>query len=193
MKLVLPAGLILGAVLWWISHQVGAFEATPAAPAAASGTAVERHAVDPRLAPARQAISGPPPAVDPSAEPASLHASESNPEAVAAARRARMQAYFADQPVDRSWASTAQYALQDDLRKVVGDGVRLQRVECRSSLCRAELTAPTRDAANAFLESWLQERTWTGPGFASHDDTDPGSPRMILFLGRPGTALPASE
>jgi hypothetical protein len=196
MKFVLSASLILGVVLWWISRQVGAFEAPPGGPAAASPAAIEKRAVDPRLASARPAVPRPrpPPTVDVSADPVPPDASDSNPDVIAAARRTRMQAHFADQPVDRSWASAAQYALQDDLGKVAADGIRLHRVECRSSLCRAELIATSRDTAIAFLQSWLHQRTWTGPGFASHDDTNPdGSPRMIVFLGRPGTALPAPE
>lgn len=193
MKLVLSAILILGVVVWWISREVGAFEATPSSPAATNSATVAKRA-EPRLDSAPQAIRRQPPIVDVSADPAPPDASETNPEVTTAARRARMQAHFADQPVDRSWASAAQYALQDDLGKVADDGIRLDRVECRSSLCRAEIVARSRDAASAFLESWLHQRTWTGPGFASHDDPNPdGSPRMVLFLGRPGTALPASD
>jgi hypothetical protein len=186
--------VILGVVLWWIARDVGAFEARPGVPAAASTAAIDKRAVEPRLGSARQAVPRPPPAVDVSADPVPPDAADSNPEVIAAARRVRMQAHFAEQPVDRGWATTAQYALQDDLGKVTGDGIRVHRVECRSSLCRAEVIAASRDAANAFLESWLHQRTWTGPGFASHDETNPDrSPRMIIFLGRPGTQLPAPE
>jgi len=196
MKLVLSTSLVLGVLLWWISRQVGVFDAPSGAPAAESTARVENRAAGPQLASARPAIPRPPPppSVDVSADRVPPDASASDPDVTAAARRTRMQAHFAEQPVDRSWASTAQYALQDDLGKVAAEGIRLHRVECRSSLCRAEFIATSRDTATAFLESWLHQRTWTGPGFASQDDSNPdGSPRMIVFLARPGTALPASD
>ena len=45
-----------------------------------------------------------------------------------------------------------------------------------------------------FGESYLRQRSWTGPLFMAADELNPdGSRRMILFAGRPGTTLPYLE
>jgi len=98
-------------------------------------------------------------------------------------RRTQLQAQFAAQPIDPSWASSSKQLLNDDLGKYASADVRVRGVECRSTLCRVELAPVNRDAGQRFMEAWVRHRTWTGPGFAASDGDS-----MIVFLGRPGGA-----
>lgn len=111
-----------------------------------------------------------------------------------AEQRDYLQTRFASEQIDPGWAATARRDLENDLGRLGSKDVRVQGVECRVSLCRAEIVVASREVGNVFLESWLRTRTWTGPGFASTDEASwHDSPRMIVFLGRPGTELPMFE
>jgi hypothetical protein len=119
---------------------------------------------------------------------------EPKPELTTADQRIFLQSRFAIEKVDVAWATTARQEVSADLAKVNANGVTLQGVECRASLCRAELVSASPEAALAFSESYLRQRTWTGPGFMSSDEQNPdGSRRTVMFLGRAGTELPYLE
>lgn len=191
---ILLAGLGLGVVMWWGLHQsdTGKTPATSDAPRLAESS-LEGAIVNsqPRV-PARPIPR--PSVTSSSSEPVAQAASDAGPEITVAERRVHLQSRFAAQDVDPGWASTARQELGDDLRRSAGKDVRVQDVECRSSLCRAELVLTSHEAGNAFMESWLHQRAWTGPGFVANDEASPdGTPRMIMFLGRPGTELPHLE
>jgi hypothetical protein len=119
---------------------------------------------------------------------------EPKPELTTADQRIFLQSRFAIEKVDVAWATTARQEVSADLAKVNANGVTLQGVECHASLCRAELVSASPEAALAFSESYLRQRTWTGPGFMSSDEQNPdGTRRTVMFLGRPGTDLPHLE
>jgi len=195
---VLSASLLLGVVVWWLTHPRGANN-RPAVDEAAE-TAVAP--VDSPPAARRPALTrrfDPPPfantvaPVDPTL-PTPPATAETKPELTVADQRIYLQSRFAAQKVDSGWAATARQELSDDLGRFSGKDVRLQGVECRSSLCRAEVTLTNHEAGVAFMESWVRKRTWVGPGYAANDETNPdGSARMVVFLGRPGTELPYLE
>jgi hypothetical protein len=96
-------------------------------------------------------------------------------------RRDRLQSRFAEQAVDASWASSATQALSDDLAKHLTAEVRVAGVECRTTICRAEIAPATPEAGQQFVETWIRNRTWTGRGFAAGD----GGDRVVLYLARP--------
>jgi hypothetical protein len=188
---VLSVSLVLGGVIWWIAHEDSAASTRTAAPPRPARTASpEGAAVDVRPALARRA-DAPAPEAAALVDPAPTTAPEARPEVSVAEQRTYLQDRFSAQGADPGWSSTARQALREDLGRPGSSDVRLENVECRSSLCRAEFVVTSQDAGNMFLESWLHQRTWTGAGFAAHDETNPdGNHRLILFLGRPGTALP---
>lgn len=185
--LALSAALVLGLVVWWCAPEHGT--RTPPVTGAAPRR-VEPVVEMPRLA-EQHAVA--PPRIDRPADPVP-QAIEAEPENVVAEQRTHLQARFTDQHVDPAWASAARQALSEDLARFSGQDVRVQGVECRSSLCRAELVLTSPEAGRSFMESWLRQRTWTGPGFVATDDAGRGGdPTMIVFLGRPGTQLPFLE
>jgi hypothetical protein len=154
-----------------------------------------------REAPARRApglpgIAAPRPPVVPlvapslRSEPTIPERTDASPEAEVAAERVRLQARFTGEPADPAWATVARQDLTADLGRVASSDVRLESIECRASLCRAELVPATAAAGGGFLQTWLHQRSWTGPGFAATDEPHAdGVPHLIVFLGRPGADL----
>ena len=190
-KLVLSAGLILGFAIWCLWQQASSREAPD--PGEVPGPASSTLAGPPPPPRSRlvDVAATPPPRVSPPADPASQAEPEGKPEISVADRRAHLQSRFVAQDIDPAWSSVARQELAQDLGRFGGKDARVQDVECRSSLCRAELVLTSHDAGSNFMESWLRQRTWAGPGFAANDAADPdGTPKMILFLARPGTELP---
>ena len=104
-------------------------------------------------------------------------------------QRVHLQAHFAAETVDSGWASAARQELNADLGRVTNGDVRLLDVECHSSLCRVELSVADTGSGQMFLESWLHQRTWRGPGLAARLGAE-SDMRMVLFLGRPHSDLP---
>jgi hypothetical protein len=195
MKVIaLSVSLVLGAVIWWIAREdVTADTRTAAVPRSARTASPGRAAVDVRPALARRA-DAPASETAPLVDPAPRTAPETRPEISVAEQRTYLQDRFSAQSADPVWSSTARQELREDLGKLSSNDVRLQSVECRSSLCRAEFVLTSQEAGNTFLESWLRQRAWTGAGFAANDDTNPDSNRrLLLFLSRPGVALPYLE
>lgn len=188
MKWIVLSVSLLGVGMWWLSHE--SRERSARQPPAA-GEPRKRVDAPPPLT-TRDAPVSPRPA--PPADPAPRATPPAASKGDVDEQRAHLQASFAAQGVDAAWASTAQQALREDLGRFTGDNIRFKDVECRSSLCRAELTPINADAGRTFLETWLHQRTWTGPGFAAGDEaTGGGAPTMVVFLGRPETALPYLE
>lgn len=105
-------------------------------------------------------------------------------------QRARLEDRFAAERPDTSWATTAQQELHADLGRFATKNASVRDVQCRASMCRIELALATRDSATEFMESWLRQRTWTGPGVADNEVVGPdGQPRMVMFLGKDGLEL----
>ena len=186
--LILSSSVILGVLVLWLVHE----SAGPAPEPIAAPRPSARRAVDsrrPSPAPYTPAVA----VVAPASEVPPVAAAE-RPEASVADQSVPLQARFATEAVDPGWANTAQQALNDDLGRIASKDVQAQRAECRSSLCRVELTLTNHEAGTAFMESWLRQRTWTGPGFVSTPQAARGGElKMIMFLGRPGSELPYSE
>ncbi len=123
-------------------------------------------------------------------EPAPPARPDASPEAEVAVERDRLQARFAGELADPAWASVARQELATDFGRLGGDDVRIDNIECRSSMCRAELALAGAAAGRAFLQTWIHQRTWTGPAFATADKARPdGAQRLIVFLGKPGVDL----
>jgi hypothetical protein len=105
-------------------------------------------------------------------------------------QRARLEDRFAAETADAGWATTAQQELHADLGRFATRDASVREVQCRASMCRIELALATRDAASGFMESWLRQRTWAGPGVADNDVVGAdGQPRLVMFVGKAGLDL----
>ncbi|HEY6224735.1 MAG TPA: hypothetical protein VIW26_13190, partial [Gemmatimonadales bacterium] len=123
-------------------------------------------------------------------EPSIPERADASPEAEIAVERDRLQARFTAERADPAWASAARQDLTADFGRVDSNDVRIGSIECRASLCRADLVLANAAAGGAFLQTWLRQRAWSGPGFAATDQMRPdGARHLIVFLGRTGTDL----
>jgi hypothetical protein len=163
--------VVLGALMYATTR---ASDTTPEATTAAPAPRARSRA--PQLAVSAPAIVAPMPRAE--------------PEVSIAGQRARLEDRFAAETRDAAWATTAQQELHADLGRFATRDVGIRDVQCRASLCRIELALATRDSASAFMESWLRQRTWTGPGVADSDVVGAdGQPRMVMFVGKDGQEL----
>lgn len=186
MKLfILSAGVVLVAMtllLWYATrHGLSGDAAVQLQPA------VQRRSVDATAAPAKPPDRPPPSfaAVEPTPRPPA-------PDAPAPSlddQRVHLQAHFETETVDSGWASAARQELNEDLGRVANRDVRLLGVECHSSLCRVELSLARPGSGDTFMESWLHQRTWRGPGLWARVGAE-SDMRMVMFLGRPNSDLP---
>ena len=180
--LTLAAGLLaLGG--WWLARATE--PAGEARPQASATTTVPSRT-------ARTPVRAVAPSIDEPAAPelSAPTAAAPSPELTIASQRARLEERFLAVTTDGGWASSSQQQLQTDLGRFVTRDVGVRDVQCRASLCRIELALATRDAASGFMESWLRERTWTGPGLADNDvGGADGAPRLVMFVGKEGLEL----
>jgi hypothetical protein len=76
-----------------------------------------------------------------------------------------------------------------------GGAVSLEQIRCTTTLCRLELRQTTDDAHVRLLQQLGLNPAFHG-GLFSRRQTDPsadGSYRTVVFLSRPGMALPPDE
>lgn len=179
MKLIAIITSLLAISLLWLMHESRA-SSDSVAVADRHETVGAAHAVATRSIPTPSIASPSMPTPAPAPE-----------EDVTELRGRRLQDRFDAERIDASWAATARQEVHDDLDRSTGDDVQLQDVECRASLCRADVTFTKRGAGTSFMQKWLHSRTWTGPGFAETRATDhpEALQHMVVFLGKPGADL----
>jgi hypothetical protein len=184
---ILFGGLLVACATWWLVQQ------SIAAPPLTTSQAPPRPRVPATRSTAPRDVVLPSPAVPLPEEPAPQAPAEPAAEPSIADQQTNLQARFAGEGIDAGWASTSRLALRDDLGRFSGKDVRILDVECRSSLCRAELLLTSHEAGRTFMESWLRARSWRGPGFVASDDETAGGAKLVVYLGRPGNDLPYVE
>jgi hypothetical protein len=96
----------------------------------------------------------------------------------------RLRARFDREPTDTSWAGDTRAQLETELGRFSGNDATVRSVDCRTSLCRVEVAVASNDAGATFVQSWLRDRTFDGPGYVTQADG-----KMVMFLGRTGTEL----
>jgi hypothetical protein len=175
LALLVALALCAGVVLWRsIDDGSAPARAEPAAPPETKIVAATVVRSPPSSAPV---LAPPPPLERPLAPERELDREAA--EAVTE-RRDRLHARFVAEAVDASWASTATQMLSDDLGTHLTADVRLAGVECRTTICRAELAPTTPDAGQQFVQTWIRHRSWTGRGFAAGDGD-----RVVVYVARP--------
>jgi hypothetical protein len=171
---------------WWLSTEPD----VPATPEAASAASAPRTAAAiayrpaPALAPT---LRSSPRATE--ASPTDRRAPDEGTAPTIDEQREHLQAAFEAQVVDPSWSAEAARALDADLARFANADVHIGRVECRATLCRAELTLARADIGEAFVQSWVRGRAVTGPGTIVANLTE-AAPTLIVFVAKPDTVLP---
>ena len=105
-------------------------------------------------------------------------------------QRAYLQTGFDREPVDRTWARDARTELRSAIQKRIPTSASLSNVECRSSLCRAEIAFEGPEDYRRFLRD--SRPVWTGASAlvrtGSGEDWS-----MVGFFAKPGQTLPILE
>jgi hypothetical protein len=177
--LALVAVLGLAAALWRLSDDDEA-ATSPAPDRGRPARVVSTHHNSPSLPSREGTVTVPEIQERPHAKPTM------DQEASIAEQSLRLDARFTAEAADVRWASDTSRTITDDIQKASSRDVRIDRVECRASLCRAELAMTSLEAGNAFLETWVRQTTWQGSALFA---PDPEAKRMVIYLGKVGTTL----
>jgi hypothetical protein len=104
--------------------------------------------------------------------------------------RAYLQASYEREPVDRAWARDAQMDLQTAIEKQMPSPPSMNHLECRTSLCRAEIAFTGPDEFRTFLnDSGL---VWKGAGALIRTGSGEDWSTVAFFV-KPGQPLPTLE
>jgi hypothetical protein len=102
---------------------------------------------------------------------------------------------FSSQPTDGAWSRGASQQISDILRPLAGKNTSVVSVDCRSTLCRADLEHETDADFRAFMQSMFTgpgAGAWKGAGGGGKVETGPdGRVKAVLYFAKEGTALPA--
>ncbi|WP_375759795.1 hypothetical protein [Corallococcus exercitus] len=144
--------------------------------------------VDIPLAPELSSVAMSPPDAGLSTEGmAAVHQEPTPDEAVA-----RMDARFFGEGVDTAW-SPAATRRAERLGAVLPQGARIVSLECRSSMCRLQMSHPSQDAFRKFLREGLMDdaEAWDGPFMAALTGTPgrSGEVEAVAYLAREGVDL----
>jgi len=99
-------------------------------------------------------------------------------------RGEQIETRFSRERVDATWATATRSQLEGDLGRFATKDAGVRSVDCRASMCRVEVATATRAAGEQFAESWLRDRTFTGPAWGHYSDD-----AMVMYVGRDGTEL----
>jgi len=70
-------------------------------------------------------------------------------------------------------------------------GVRVNSVQCRSTLCKVEVALDDANAVGKYIVSFTQSAQWDGTAMFVRDERDPrGGQAMTIYLARDDTPLP---
>ncbi|WP_147451990.1 hypothetical protein [Corallococcus sp. CA041A] len=144
--------------------------------------------VDTPMAPGQPSVAMSPPDAGLSTEgTAAVHQEPTPDEAVA-----RMDARFFGEGVDPAWSHDATQRVER-LGAVLPRGARIVSLECRSSMCRLQMSHPSLDAFQKFLREGLIDdaAAWDGPFMAALTGTPgrPGEVEAVAYLARAGVDL----
>jgi hypothetical protein len=111
--------------------------------------------------------------------------------------RDTLDARFHSESADRGWALEASVLIRKNLEGVIAGNSQLLSLDCRASLCRAEVKHDDLAAHQAFIQNAFvtAPASWQGPTLASYreDGRARGGIVSVLFFGRDGTSTIGEE
>lgn len=100
----------------------------------------------------------------------------------------QMDERFFLEEVDPAWSRDARHRVER-LGGLMPEGARIVAVECRSSMCRMEMSHPSLESFQGFVRKGLMgpESEWDGGLMAAvkGDPYRPGGIQAVAYLGRP--------
>ena len=103
---------------------------------------------------------------------------------------------FDAEAADASWSSSATIEAEAALEAGLPSGSRLGKVECRSSLCRAETFHANVDEFQSFVsESFLgrERASWNGGFYAAIIDQSEDVVSAVSYIAKEGHSVPLPE
>ena len=194
---VLASGSCAAAIIW--SLREGPAEPAVRVPAA---RAVKSVAMAPLSTPSLtlepvRPVAAPAPA-EPAATSDSAEAPEAKPRLTRGELRDGFESFFQNDPHDAAWSQRTTDALTRGVHAVLPTGSRLQRLECRGTLCRIETSHADLDAYHVYTVGAFQgpeTRVTTSAMFQTVvGEPVAGKPVVaVAFLARDGNELPDVE
>jgi hypothetical protein len=98
---------------------------------------------------------------------------------------------FEADKVDRDWAVSARHQAEAHLTRSLAAGSTLRSVECKATICRAEVEQPDLTAHQAFLRAAIASGAgWDGPAMAALEPRSGGAAIVtVVYLGRTPSSL----
>jgi len=137
----------------------------------------------------------------PEAEPLSAEEVQRQEEQASAAIQAQeneLEQTLVTEQVDPEWSQGAETSwtevFQKEVMKEELKEIQLGNIECRTTLCRVELTPTDPDQGAVAFEQGFRKlmlfAPWQGPGFGKIENPDGQAPVAVFYMAREGHALP---
>jgi hypothetical protein len=195
---VLASGFCAAAIMWSLRERPAEPAArVPAARAVKPVVMAPLSKPSPALEPARP-VAAAPAAAEPVATSETAEAPPAKPAPSRAEVRDGLETLFQSDPYDPGWSQRTTETLTRGVHAVLPSGSRLQRVECRGTLCRIETSHADLDAYFVYTKDAFQgskTRVTTSGVFQTVvGEPASGSPVVaVAFLARDGNELPDVE
>jgi hypothetical protein len=112
-----------------------------------------------------------------------------------ARQAARFDAVLKEEPRDRSWAPGYESEIENAVRAsmISGHGPTVERVSCRTSVCRLELAYATQDTQRQFLETFPAHRPPMTAARWTNNPSSDGTGKLTVDFIREGYPIPGAE
>lgn len=104
-----------------------------------------------------------------------------------------LNVHFYEEAVDTSWSETTRRQLQTRVSGLLPAGSKLVSMECRSTMCRAEVAHPDLEAHREFIRAGFSSpaEMWRiATNVSLGEPADSAKVTSIVFLSREGRELP---
>jgi len=109
--------------------------------------------------------------------------------------RDSLSARFVEEAYDSNWSVVTRGKIQALLAAAIPTGARVLSVDCKSSLCRAEVSEPDIESHQQLIrKGFTSTPAWEGSTMVTlGDDAGSGHVTSVAFFARPGKALSSDE
>jgi len=109
--------------------------------------------------------------------------------------RDSLSARFVQENYDSNWSIVARDKIQALLAAAIPTGARVLSVECKTSLCRAEVSEPDIESHKQLIRKGFTSATpWAGSTMVTlADDAGSGHITSVAFFAREGKSLPSDD
>ncbi len=100
--------------------------------------------------------------------------------------RDSLERRFSAEAFDGSWSASARPQVTDFINKSLPAGSRVLGIDCRQTLCRAEIEHSSAEAHTSMMSALLE---WDGASLVTIGSASGAVPSTLAFLAKPGVNL----